>query len=224
MSNKNAYLFWVFPVVVGGLIAIQSLVLSHIPTGIIGISWEAVSDLLVFLPVSVYFLWQMSRIIDPNNKYSTWFLILIGVYIVGIGIHLSSNQIHNVLDIPSISGDASKAAYVWDELIGHWLIHLGLAGSLYLLAKVSQINLSGGRIVYGITGFLLGVFLAVAAIEGHSIWIYAACCLLVWKTFYKSQINDIKLYILSSTAGIVILLIAWYLIFNSFIEPSVLLK
>lgn len=224
MDSKNEYFFWVFPIVIGGLIAIQSLVLSHFQTGIIGISWEAVLDLLVFLPVSVYFIWRMSRIVDSDNKFKTWFFVLLGLYVAGIGIHLSANQIHNVIDTAGISGDIARAAYIWDELIGHWLIHLGLAGSLYLFAKVSQPNLYGSRVIYSITGFLLGMFLAVAAIEGHSIWIYVAYCLLVWITFYKSRIDNIKLYVLSSTAGIIILLVSWYLIFSSFIEPSVLLK
>ena len=207
MRIKNEYLFWTFPFAIGLLIAVQSLVLSHLPTGITGVSWEAVSDLLVFLPVSVYFIWRMSRIVDSDNKLKAWFLVLLGLYITGIGIHLSANQIHNVIDTAGISGLIDKAAYIWDELIGHWLIHLGLAGSLYLLAKASQGNLSSIRVIYNITGFLLGVFLAVAAIEGHSVWIYGTYCLLVWITFYKSQIDNIKLYVLSSTVGIVVLLV-----------------
>jgi len=166
----------------------------------------------------------MSRVVDLNNKFTSWFLTLLGLYIVGMGIHLSANQIHNIMDAAGISGDMAKAAYIWDELIGHWLMHLGLAGSLYLLAKVSQTNLLGSRIIYGVTGFLLGISLATAAIEGHSIWIYIIFCPLVWLSFYKSQVTNIKFYALYSTIGVIVLLITWYLIFSSFTEPSMLFK
>ena len=75
-----------------------------------------------------------------------WMIALLGaaLYVQGHGINLAANSISNA------RGDAAPA-YLWDEVVGHWLWYAGFALLVVALARV--VDLPARRV---------SVFLAVA--------------------------------------------------------------
>jgi len=237
MDKKLRIAYLTFPFTLAAIQTIMVLLLSNLSTCIMGLRWEAVVDLFVFLPVTLAYLlvFLKSSTAKPVN-YTNLLTIFGIIFAVGHGMHLAANQIHNVVDsIESVLVPVSTAAYLWDELIGHWLIHIGLAGILILQALfVGPKTIGKGRLLtlrikearFTVTGLCLGVFLAIAAIEGHSVGVYTAYILIVWWIIVLRMIHDRELasYMFATSIGLLTVFTFWYIHFGGFIEPSQLWK
>ncbi len=226
MNNLNRIGFLTFPLMVGLVQGLMVFGLSKVQTGVIGLTWEAVVDGLVFLPsLLIYLLVLMApRELTSFSRVAT--SVLAVVLIVGHAVHLAANQIHNVIDGQSgVTSIVIAAAYFWDELVGHWLTHIGLVGLLVTnaacIGAVDSGNKSGSTLPFAATGALVGLFLGVSALEGHSVAIYMAFGAVIAFMLAKGKIPSlaVRVYLGSASAVLLALFAFWYGVFGAFVEP-----
>jgi hypothetical protein len=115
---------------------------------------------LVLMPLYWVFLQRVSAF-QPNRRQILTFVILSALWVLGQGMHLSANSIGHQLDGQE-SSDAYKLTYFYDEVLSHYLWHLGVIGlSALIMAaswrsalaeeRTSLVRLIPAALVYGLT-------------------------------------------------------------------------
>jgi hypothetical protein len=95
------------------------------------------------------------------------FMFLAGFWVLGQGMHLGANSIHNLLDQQGVkAGDILTLTYFYDETLGHYLWHIGVIGLSALIIyrswrwpivsdkKAVWSNITAG-LLYGFTYFAM---------------------------------------------------------------------
>ena len=105
----------------------------------------------------------------PKQNQMIAFMILVGVWALGQGMHLSANSIGHLLS--STSGhDLQTLTHFYDEVLSHYLWHAGIVGLSGLLIyrqwKHPFLENSAGVSRIVIAGILYGITYASAIMEG----------------------------------------------------------
>jgi hypothetical protein len=86
---------------------------------------------MVFIPF-YWLLYQLGQDRTPGLGGSVVFLVLAAVWVEGHGMHLAANSIGHLLKEMKGS-DAYRLTHFYDEILSHYLLHLGIVGLSALL-------------------------------------------------------------------------------------------
>lgn len=86
---------------------------------------------LVLIPV-YWLLFQIRRELTPNQREMMAFLILAALWVMGQGMHLAANSISHLMEEMKHS-DAYTLTHFYDEMVSHYLWHVGIVGLSALL-------------------------------------------------------------------------------------------
>jgi hypothetical protein len=118
---------------------------------------------LVLLPL-YWLLYRLNREPPPSLRETIFFLVLAAVWSEGQGMHLSANSINHLVKLTP-NTDAIALAHFYDEVLSHYLWHLGVVGlSALLIVRQWQRPFLGERsslaletiaaLIYGFTFFV----------------------------------------------------------------------
>lgn len=86
---------------------------------------------LVLIPF-YWLLFQIRRDLNPSQREMLVFLILAALWVMGQGMHLAANSIGHLMEERTHS-DAYILTHFYDEILSHYLWHVGLVGLSALL-------------------------------------------------------------------------------------------
>lgn len=96
------------------------------------------------------------------------FLVFAAAWVEGQGMHLSANSIGHVLN-EATDGDAYTLTHFYDEVLSHYLWHIGLVGLTALLiwrqAKHPFADLLAGLRIEAVAGLIYGITYFIIFIE-----------------------------------------------------------
>lgn len=123
---------------------------------------------LILLP----FYWLLLQIRPhqlPKQNEMIAFMILVGAWASGQGMHLSANSIGHLIT-PDSSSDLQTLTHFYDEELSHYLWHAGIAGlsALLIFRQWKNPFLEGSAGLPGlvIAGLIYGITYAAAIMEG----------------------------------------------------------
>ncbi|MHA1229739.1 MAG: hypothetical protein ACTSRP_05765 [Candidatus Helarchaeota archaeon] len=110
-------------------------------------------------------------------KYKTLFKLLIyvslSITILGVGIHFTANLFNTIKNQPVTPPDPTSVLIYWlDEIVGHFLIHIGIF-IFYILLMIREFHKEEPEMVslefkgFPIWGFLIGGGFGIAVAEGQ---------------------------------------------------------
>lgn len=150
-----------------------------------------VLDLLtpvVIVPL-YWLLFQIRPHRSPNQKETLVFLILTALWVEGHGMHLVANSIgHLTLDNPN--SEIKQLTFFYDEILSHYIWHLGLIGMSVLLIyrqwqnpftkqySSLKIEITAG-IIHGLTYFIC-VIESATTISGVPFALGVVMFTLIW--------------------------------------------
>ena len=118
---------------------------------------------------------------EPALAEEIAFVALASLWVAGQGMHLAANSISNLIETLArgeqmdVTGtDIFRLTYFYDELLGHYLWHIGLFGLAALLVYREWRSPAGLRIqwwITGVSGFIYGLFLFIITVEGQTVWL-----------------------------------------------------
>jgi hypothetical protein len=132
-----------------------------------------VTDLLTPL-VLIPLYWLLFRV-DEDNAIGVGegvaFMVLAALWVEGQGMHLSANAIRHLLEnLPE--ADAHDLAYFYDEVLSHYLWHIGIMGlSALLIVRQLKRPFVGERsslAFEGIAGVIYGLTFFIIVVEGQT--------------------------------------------------------
>ena len=150
---------------------------------------------LILLP----FYWLLLQIRPdqlPRQNEMIAFMILVGAWASGQGMHLSANSIGHL--ITSTSGhDLQTLTHFYDEELSHYLWHAGIAGLSALLIfrqwKNPFLEESAGLSKLVIAGVIYGITYAAAIMEGGTAPLGVAFALMVTLFIPVKKLNNLRL-------------------------------
>jgi hypothetical protein len=125
-----------------------------------------------FVIIPLYWLlYQANREPPPGQIENLAFLVFTGMWVEGQGMHLSANSIGHLLR-ESADSDAYRLTFFYDEILSHYLWHLGMVGMVVLLvyrewknAHSAEHRVRGGWWV-GAGAVLHGLIYFIIIVEG----------------------------------------------------------
>ncbi len=143
---------------------------------------------LLLIPL-YWLLYQVGQEKKPSLGEGVAFMVLAALWVQGQGMHLAANSIGHLLE-EMTGSDASILTSFYDEVLSHYLWHLGVVGlSALLLIRQWQNPFTGERsspgivvlagIIHGLTFFaivvegetaLLGIPFAIAVTMAGLVW------------------------------------------------------
>jgi hypothetical protein len=132
-----------------------------------------VTDLLTPLAL-IPLYWLLFRV-DEDNAIGVGegmaFMVLAALWVEGQGIHLSANSIRHLLENVS-DVDVNDLAHFYDEVLSHYLWHIGVMGlSAVLIVRQLKRPFVGERsslAFEGIAGVIYGLTFFIIIIEGQT--------------------------------------------------------
>lgn len=95
---------------------------------------------LVFIPIYWLLFKHAASTEETSLGHEIAFMILAAVWVEGLGIHLSSNSIDNLIEalarnqvINIKTTDIYQLTYFFDERLSHYMMHIGMLGLVALL-------------------------------------------------------------------------------------------
>jgi hypothetical protein len=126
---------------------------------------------LVLMPL-YWLLYRARRGERPSRIENLAFVLLATFWVEGQGMHLSANSIYHWLD-GAKEGDAFKLTFFFDELLSHYLWHIGVVGlSLLLMAGKPATPSAGEPVQWGsliLAGAIHGFTLFLMFVEGRTV-------------------------------------------------------
>ena len=123
---------------------------------------------LVLIPL-YWLLYQVGQNKKPGLGEGLVFLVLAALWVQGQGMHLAANSIGHLLE-DMAGSDASILTSFYDEVLSHYMWHLGVVGlSALLLIRQWQNPFTGERSSPGIVvlaGIIHGLTFFVIVVEG----------------------------------------------------------
>lgn len=121
---------------------------------------------LVLIPIYYLLLYHGSSE-KPNLNQTILFLVFASLWVLGQGMHLSANSIGHWL-VDETGSQAYKVTYFHDEVLSHYLWHLGvitLSAQLVYSSWKNPFETSTARLIieilaailYGLTIFIIGI-------------------------------------------------------------------
>lgn len=123
---------------------------------------------LILIPL-YWLLFRLGKAYQPSSKELMVFIILMVLWVLGKGIHLTGNSIGHLTE--SMSGtDVFKLTNFYDEKLGHYVWHFGVIGlSALLIYRQMKNTLTGETIRKGLiiaAGIIYGFTFFAMVIEG----------------------------------------------------------
>jgi len=123
---------------------------------------------LVLIPL-YWLLFQVGQEKRPSLREGVAFMVLAALWVEGQGMHLAANSIGHLLEEMADS-DAAILTALYDEVLSHYLWHLGIVGlSALLLIRQWQNPFTGERSSLGLlllAGIIHGLTFFVVVVEG----------------------------------------------------------
>ena len=98
----------------------------------IGTALDLLSPLIMLPMYMLLYQWGHNRTPVQSSQPSMWwglaFLVFAVLWVEGHGMHLAANAISLALKAANISGKPYAVTYLFDEVISHYLWHLGMVG------------------------------------------------------------------------------------------------
>ncbi len=129
-----------------------------------------------------------------NSGIVLVFLALSVLWIDGHGMKLAANSIGRLLD-ETTGGPAGQLTYFYDEVLGHYIWHVGLMGLSVLLVLAewhNPVGAPGSLLSLGIAGFIYGFAFFLIVVEGQTAPLgvpFAALFLLLGLARGRKQLN-----------------------------------
>ncbi|MHA1750923.1 MAG: hypothetical protein ACTSYZ_01010 [Candidatus Helarchaeota archaeon] len=145
------------------------------------ISLSSIIELIFNTPLIIIFFYLIYSTLDsmPNEKelkYANLLklitLLLIGITILGVGIHFTANLFNEIKTQPTSPDPKDVLIYWLDEILGHHLIHSGIFG-FFIMIMIFEYYKDQGQMIkldrYSIPiwGFLIGAGFGIALAEGQ---------------------------------------------------------
>jgi hypothetical protein len=136
---------------------------------------------LVLLPL-YWLLFRLYKSSVPTTRENLLFMVLIAFWVLGQSIHLTANSIGHHLE--GMSGtDAFKLTGFYDETLGHYLWHFGVAGlsALFIYRQWRNPLKDAKAVMWQIipAGILYGFAYFAMVIEGATSPLGVTCAVLV---------------------------------------------
>ncbi len=160
--------------------------------------------------------------ISPKTPFSVpgliIFIIFAAFWAAGQGMHLSANSINNLLGQKGMeTGDIYKLTYFYDELLSHYLWHIGIVGLSALLIfrqwknpfteeKVSLWPIILGGLIYGFSYFLI-IMEGNTAPLGVTFSVLATLFIIIWARKRLSQQPLVTFFLISYALAMLLFLI-----------------
>lgn len=154
-------------------------------------SYQDALDLLtplVLIPI-YWLLFKFAASKTPRLNEEIAFMVLAALWVAGQGMHLSANSISNLIEalardnvVNVKTSNIYYLTYFFDELLGHYLWHIGLFGLAALLIYREWRNPNGVPTSWwltGLSGFIYGLFLFIITVEGQTVWLGLPCAILL---------------------------------------------
>ena len=195
---------------------------------------------LVVIPIAFFVFSRICRTESGEQAPSGFQIIaskiLVGagfiLYVEGHGLHLSANSLARLID-KAQNPVLFQAAYLWDEIISHYIWDAGvfLIAIALIVASLrrSHKSLSVSSIFYISVGAILyGFTFTVNSIEGQTIVFVipatifgvAACVGLLWKNSQSERNNPVILFFLVAYSVSLILFVYWGIRYPGFPQFS----
>lgn len=193
-------------------------------------------DLTLLAPFFCVLLFFLHKNIFSEQENSNWSWVSLGfiaIFLYGHAMHLTANsistfsmEIRNYGEI--IPKDSYELIYFLDEILGHWLVYIGLFGVIAVWTAKSKTQTTSFLPSF-ICGALFGLAYSISIVESTLVWVGVLFFIVsMVSIFYNAKYVIFSSYknglmsIFSLGAAIFMLLgeLAYYLVVGSFIEPS----
>lgn len=173
---------------------------------------------LVLLPL-YFFLYRLSPKIPFSFPGLMLFIVFASLWAAGQGMHLSANSIDNLLGKQGLeTGDIYKLTYFYDEILSHYIWHIGIIGLSGILiyrqwrnpineGKAVLWPIILGGVIYGLSYFLI-IMEGNTAPVGVTFSVLATLFIIVWARKRISQ-QPLVVFFLSSYALAMLLFLIW---------------
>lgn len=181
---------------------------------------------LILIPL--YWLLFRAGANRPSVKEIAVFLIFAAFFVEGHGIHLAGNSIGHWLN-GAEGTDVYNLTYFYDEVLGHYLWHLGVIGlSAMVMFRQWQNPLPGQKPslwLPGLAGVIHGFLWFLIFVEGQTVPVglpFAAATLLFLIIRGRKMIRrqPVILFFFAASLTAVLFLAGWGIYWGSFIEFS----
>jgi hypothetical protein len=197
---------------------------------------DAIDTLTPLALIPIY--WLLFKAVSDqaaNLAEELAFLVLAAFWVEGQGMHLSANSISNLMETLSIRGlinldgnDVYPLTNFYDEVLGHYLWHIGVLGLAALLVYREWRRPTGAVTDWRTAapaGVIYGFILFAITIEGGTIYLglpfvlLGALSGLVWGRNRLGQQPILALFLLSCAVASLIY-IGWGIYWGGFPQPS----
>jgi hypothetical protein len=154
-------------------------------------SYQDAFDLLtplVLIPV-YWLLFKAAAGEAPSLREEMAFMVLAALWVLGQGMHLSSNSIDNLIEglarrqvVDIRPTDIYQLAYFFDEHLSHYLWHLGVLGLAALLIYREARRPTGAATAWWaaiVAGILYGFLYFCIFLEGQTVVLGLPCALVL---------------------------------------------
>ena len=187
---------------------------------------------LVLIPIYGVLFWSASRE-SPEPGWVVVFLVLAASWVEGQGMHLSANSINNLIGnlaearVLDVTGtDIYSLTYFYDEILGHYLWHIGVLGLAVLLITREWRYPAGGATVWWssiLAGVIYGFTLFAITNEGQTVWMglpFAILITLFGLTLGRGKLAErpVLAFFLASCLVALLLYLVWGLYWGGFPE------
>jgi hypothetical protein len=146
--------------------------------------WGDVFDLLtpwVLIPL-YWLLYRVDERTPPGTRENLVFLFFAALWAQGQGMHLAANSIGHLLDTQQGS-DSQVLTHFYDEVLSHYLWHLGVVGlGALLLWRQWRHPFAGERsplVLESVAGVIYGLTYFVSTVEAGTGWLGVPFALVV---------------------------------------------
>jgi len=197
------------------------------------------ADLIFVAPFYGIIFLSLTALVFKKRSFSFWAALGLSVIaLYGHAMHLTANavntfstEINNYRNL--LPDDVYSLIYFFDEILGHWILYVGLFGLLGILILENKI-IETKYIFMMLNGLILGLVLSVTIVESSQVVIIIPaagwlgyCIYRKWKSYnfmVKPIFNNDAILMFSSMllTGMFLGLAIYLLIFGSWVEPSTL--
>jgi hypothetical protein len=158
------------------------------------------------------------------------FFVLVAVWVEGQGMHLAANSIGHLLEGTPAS-EAAQLTYTYDEVVSHYLWHLGVVGLALLFLwqdHITQVpDLAFGRARLIAAGVLHGLLLFIIFVEAQTVALGLPSVILIAASILiadRAEIGrrPVRLFYLVAALLALALLAGWGFYWRGFPEFSAL--
>jgi len=147
-----------------------------------------------------------ATLLSADARRPTWIVFALGalLYAQGHGIHLAANSVSNV--------DPGETAYLWDEVVGHYLWYAGFAVIVAALAVALADRKARGGVAAHLLAAAVGFTHFTNSIEGQTPWLGIGTAL-VFSVWGLLTLDGMGRYLVT-TYGLSLVLFAGYRIWQ----------